>query len=219
MSHWQHIHGSTSSDDGVWARRVGPDDVWHIIEVTDMVDAVGSDWEGPPWEAALKIVDLRDITRSDILSALDSCGDPDAYHAALGRAANATLKRERIAAEREARLIAAVACAAHGDYAPMGEWYAPRSPRVARERAQRESRRLEADAGYRAARLSRPVNALGATAREFAQGWQGMQAAINRGIASGDPGANLMSKLYHATDGQTLGGKVDISDLREPNND
>ncbi len=57
-----------------------------------------------------------------------------------------------------------------------------------------ESRRLEQDQEAYESAMTRPVNALGSTAREFGQG--DLHSAIQRGLAKGDPKACLMGKLH-----------------------
>ena len=59
--------------------------------------------------------------------------------------------------------------------------------------------------------LAKPVNALGSTAHEFARG--DLMGPVLRGVAEGDPKAELMLKMYVAAGGQTLGG---TSWSREP---
>ena len=79
------------------------------------------------------------------------------------------------------------------DAAIMGDWDgdAYRPLIVA---AKRESNRLISDKKYVESQMSRPVNRLGSTAREFASG--DMQSALVRGIAKGDKIARIIGKVH-----------------------
>lgn len=57
----------------------------------------------------------------------------------------------------------------------------------------RESRELEASAERYEAAMDRPVNKIGSTAREYAAG--DLNSAILRGLADGDPTADLMARM------------------------
>ncbi len=59
--------------------------------------------------------------------------------------------------------------------------------------ARRESKLLASNDAEYQARMSRPVNKLGSTAREYAAG--DFSSAILRGLAEGDPRADLMARM------------------------
>lgn len=59
--------------------------------------------------------------------------------------------------------------------------------------AKHEARTLASDAAEYEARMSRPVNKIGSTAREYQAG--DTRSAILRGLEAGDPTADLMARL------------------------
>lgn len=84
------------------------------------------------------------------------------------------------------------ALASYGAYAPLWQEAGTNSHKLLRA-AKRESRLLATnDAGYEA-RMDRPVNKIGSTAREYAAG--DYNSAILRGLAERDPTAEIMAKM------------------------
>lgn len=84
------------------------------------------------------------------------------------------------------------ALSSHGAYAPLWQEASGNSHQLLRA-AKRESRTLATDSEAYEARMSRPVNKIGSTAREYATG--DTTSAILRGISEGDPRAELMARM------------------------
>jgi len=78
-----------------------------------------------------------------------------------------------------------------GSKAPLGEWNGNNYQKLIQE-AKRRSRELDDPRTYKEA-MERPVNKIGSTAKEFQQG--DVLSAVLRGVAGGDPTAELMLKL------------------------
>jgi len=142
---------------GKYARRVGHER-WQTIEWTDMDDACGRDNEGEPrYVVELSEIDLLATSDVQRQSALDCCGI------------------DLPAAQHEQVLVEALHD--YGARAPLDSWSGNNLRRLLRA-ARKRAAEIEADADERDAVLSRPVNRLGSTAREFAQG--DFRSAIDR---------------------------------------
>jgi hypothetical protein len=89
-------------------------------------------------------------------------------------------------------LCKAEALSSYGAYAPLWQEASGNAHALLRA-AKRESRQLATDAQAYEARMSRPVNRIGSTAREFAAG--DVSSAVLRGIEAGDPAADLMARM------------------------
>lgn len=89
-------------------------------------------------------------------------------------------------------LIKVEALASYGAYAPLWQEAGTNSRKLL-SAAKRESRLLATDDDAYEARMDRPVNAIGSTAREYASG--DVNSAILRGLADGDPRADLMARM------------------------
>jgi hypothetical protein len=156
---------------GKLARRVGGRR-FHVIEWTNMDDACGRDNEGhPKYVVELSEVDLDS---APIEEAKRSCGwegAPDTDEA--------------------------LAEMVHG-YGAKAPLYSGEGNGLAKlvAEAKRESRALASDPDAYEERMSRPVNALGSTAREFQA--SDFQSAMVRGVFAGDPKARVMAKMHGA---------------------
>jgi hypothetical protein len=84
------------------------------------------------------------------------------------------------------------ALSSYGAYAPLWSEAGTNAHKLLRA-AKRESRLLATNDAEYQARMDRPVNKIGSTAREYAAG--DMNSAILRGLADGDPRAELMAKM------------------------
>lgn len=168
---------------GMWLRHIdGPR--WHAVRITNMDDAIGRDNAGSPrYHGELVEVDL---TSGDMAGALQFNGWED----------------EEDLSER----WRADALVSYGAYAPL-ESDSSNNGTALVTAMKAASRRLQADADAYEAAMSRPVNGIGQTAREYAQGMDGLASALARGVAAGDPNALLMGGLYQRSDGATLGGE------------
>ncbi len=90
------------------------------------------------------------------------------------------------------RLMQVEALSSYGAYAPLWQEAGTNSHRLLRA-AKRESRLLATNDTEYQARMDRPINAIGSTARELATG--DVNSAILRGLEAGDPKADLMARM------------------------
>ena len=90
------------------------------------------------------------------------------------------------------RLWKVEACYSHGAKAPLFQ-ESGHNVRKLIAAAKREARQLASNDDEYQARMSRPVNAIGSTAREYQQG--DLQSGILRGVEAGDPKCELMLRL------------------------
>jgi hypothetical protein len=145
-----------------------------VIVFTNMIDACGRDAD--PHEKY--IVELREVDLSSQLlhEALECYGpeEPDGL------------------TDCQKRLMYIDALANYGAYAPLGGW-AGRNARRLLAGARAESRALEENVAAYEKAMSRPVNRIGSTAREYQAG--DIQSAITRGVADGRLEAELMLRL------------------------
>ncbi len=163
-----------------------------------MDEACGSDNEGSPkYSVDLSEVDLGAISAKNKAYAWKSCDG----NSMIGSASIT-------AAERD--LITAGCCFEYGQRAPLYE-VSTNNVYAGFRKCRAESYSLTRNATEYAARMARPVNKIGSTAREYMQG--DITSAVVRGIEAGNPSASLMAKMYVAADGQTLGGKLPESEL------
>lgn len=174
---------------------------FHFVELTNMNEACGSDNDGhPTYVVELSEVDLDAIGADTQRSAWRSC-DGDC----MVRPSDVTSYDN---SERD--LIAAGCCYEYGAKAPLHSVSTNNAHKGIRE-CRAESYSLTRDSDAYAARMERPVNKLGSTAREYMTG--DITSAIVRGAESGDPAARIIGRMYVATDGQTLGGRLPAGDI------
>lgn len=151
--------------------------VFWICEWTDMDDACGRDNEGhDKYVVELSEVDTRVIDDRQWVEVKNSCGWDGMPDTAEARAE----------------------CAhGYGLKAPLDSWSGNNLGKL-KTQARKRARELKADPGAYEQQMSRPVNAIGSTAREFGQG--NIHSAMLRGVSAGDDKARLMAKMYGASD-------------------
>jgi len=152
---------------GKWYRKVAAAR-FHVIELINMWDASG-DKSVPQYYVSLLDVD---ITSSDLKEAMRTCGPDD----------------EEL---QNNELVNVEALASYGATAPLGQWPGGNARKLLSE-ARSESRGLDDPDAYEAA-MSRPVNALGSTAREYGAG--DLDSALIRGLQRGDQNAQIIAKI------------------------
>ncbi len=171
-STWQYTGDvSPESYGGKWFRRVGHG-AYQVIELTNMDEACGRDNEGhDTYCVELSLVDLNEIPDAEQQCAIRSCGMENEIlsHAWL-----------------------AVACYEYGCKAPLESWSGNAYGKLLRQ-ARSMAHALKRDAAALAERMERPVNRLGSTAEEYMRG--DLDSAMMRGVASGDPTAELIAKI------------------------
>ena len=160
---------------GKWVRHIDGT-IYHIVDIFNWQETCGRDApEDVTHHVELVEVDL-DCGRLD--EARRSCGWAEDWCDEYGEPFPVLAKVE--------------ALHGYGAKAPLSQWNGT-DPEELIEGAVQESYALTDDeARYREA-MERPVNAVGATAREYQRGE--MQPALLRGLARGDEKAELMLKL------------------------
>jgi hypothetical protein len=196
----------------LYAREATPG-VFIFIEIMDLPGMMG---RGAParWSASVDVVSLYETSPDTVASAIRSCGWEGLYDIEGG----------------PTPLMLAEVLHSYGAKSPMWSADAGRvnernrydSPderhrpfRDIRAEARREAEAL-LDADYRDEVLdTRVVNAIGQTAREFADGTPGLWSALRRIAAdpNASPSQKLVLKMY-GNAGQTLGGDAVPADLR-----
>jgi hypothetical protein len=184
--------------------------VYVFIEILDLPEYMGKE-ATVRWCASVDVVDIFATSPETIDSAMRSCGFDEAEI-------------------EPTPLILAEVLHSYGAKSPMWSGDAGRVNehnfydrpderhrpfRDIRAEARREAEAL-LDADYRDEMLdTRIVNAIGQTAREFADGTPGLWSALRRIAADPDasPSQKLVLKMY-GNAGQTLGGDVVPADLR-----
>lgn len=158
---------------GSWGRHIAGGQ-YHVIYIVDMDDACGRDNEGQPkYCVELYLVDADVATDKQTKEAVQSCG----YE-------GLDLKDKRVVAELLFE---------YGVRAPLNSITTNSRDKGFRE-ARKLSYELSGSEQLMEARMNRPVNAIGSTAREYMQG--DIFAAMERGVEKGDPKAKLMAKIY-----------------------
>lgn len=182
---------------GVWARYIDGQR-WHFIELLNMDECCGRDNEGQPrYSITLSEVDLDEVPPEEIRRALECCG-----------------LLEHVQEHQDGvgcGELVADAVRSYGIAAPLHE-ESTNNAYAGIAACRKKSYRLTRDAEAYEDAMSRPVNRLGSTAREFGRG--DINAALLRGLEKGDQDARIIAKMYVAANGQTLGGKMPERDLR-----
>jgi hypothetical protein len=155
------------------ARKVGAH-AWQFLEMIDVHSATGED-TGPRYACEVKYVDLASLSPDTIKSAVESCGSPE--YASDPRAV-------------------AEMCAQYGAAAPLHSENGNNRREVMRAAYRAADDLLSPDTFSDA--MARPVNALGSTAEEYMRG--DLDAAMARGVESGDPSARLLAKMHGIPD-------------------
>lgn len=182
---------------GKFYRRVakGEGPTWgrfHVMEVLNW-----NEHDSNPectYNVDLSEVDLDEATAKMIDEALRSCyGEADAIS---------------VEADPNAALIKVECLHSYGSKAPLWNRSGNNLRKLMAE-CRAESAALDDPSAHEAA-MSRAVNAIGSTAREFAQG--DIYSAMDRGVREGDEKAKLMAKLYGA-DSETIEAVKDTGPL------
>jgi hypothetical protein len=190
---------------GKWCRHVGGRR-YHVIELMNWAETVGEREAaeiGAKYNVSLREVDLTDLGDKPIRDALRSCGWEFAPE-------NGDIECEHngstVCGRWEAHfdLVIVEACHGQGSAAPIWDENGNSWRKLIRA-AMRESRALDNPEAHERA-MSRPVNAIGSTAAEYARG--DLVSPLKRGEAAGDPKASLIAKMYRNAGGRTLGGEV-----------
>jgi len=158
---------------GRWARHVGGTR-YHVIRFDNLEDCMGSD---APTAYSCDLQEV-DVTSDQLTDALKCCGWDE-------------LDSDRLTAP-QMELAKAESLSSYGAYAPLWSDSGANAHKLIRE-AKRQSRLLSSDAEAYEAAMDRPVNRIGSTAREFQAG--DIQSAVLRGVAAGDPAAEIMLKM------------------------
>lgn len=174
--------------DARWMRKI-EGRRFHIIHLTDMVDACGSDAE-EAYEIALKEVDIDVVPLKEMESALRSCG---------WKMDNGIVVQEhngQIVADKDVDACLVQCLVDYGVSAPLFSKMGNDRGRLFRE-ARKESYLLSSDRDAYEERMQRPVNRLGSTAREFGQG--DLQSGLCRAAMGTDPAGKLAAKISGIT--------------------
>ncbi len=152
---------------GKWIRRVS-ETRYHVIELTNWEDAIFRDAEGgPTYCVDLSEIDITSPVLRDARRSMD------------------------VDSEDPNPLALVEALHGYGAKAPLFQEDGNNFRTLFRA-AVRESKALD-DPSAREAAMARPVNKIGSTAAEFAAG--DINSAILRGLADGNPVANLMARV------------------------
>lgn len=183
MKHWQELSGDINWEDygASWARRdpINPR-AFYVIKHENLIECMGErdvkESGCDPHLCSIYRVDLDATSDRCIKAALNCCG----------------LDLDDI--DPEYRDLALVDClVSYGAAAPMGE-HSSRYAVRARAAARRDAEYLMGDHEACEQALSRPVNALGSTAAEYARG--DFAPAIERGVLAGEQNARVTAKMY-----------------------
>jgi hypothetical protein len=146
---------------------------YQFVELINMDEACGRDNEGQPkYNVSLRLVDLNTVSAGNVKSALDCCGQ----EAKSGLADD----------------IIAECLDSYGCHAPLEQYNGNNARALMRQAYQAANDLLDPEQLETA--LSKPVNKLGSTAREFAQG--DFTSAMQRGCEAGSPDARIMAKIH-----------------------
>jgi len=195
MRGWTDIGSDVSWDDhgGLWARATREPGVYYVIRFENMVECCGERDAaeiGYTYEASVYMLDLAAIGDAGIASALRSSGWK--YDGVTGDVVN-EYDGEIVASGPAAELTIVYACRSYGHGAPLETFTGNARPSHIRAEARRYAETCMRDAGLLAARLARPVNAIGSTAAEYGRG--DITAAFSR-MAPDSPENTLMLRLY-----------------------
>jgi hypothetical protein len=173
MRGWTDIGSDASWDEhgGRWAKRAA-DGSWYVVRFDNMYEACGEDEckrDGQDqYVCEVERVDLSDLGDDTLASALRCCGftkDIDGF--IYDDSGN-----EIASPKDETRfyLVLVEACVSYGAKQPLDSFSGNVRPSNVRANARRAAEALMRDATALGERLDRPVNAIGATAREYARG-------------------------------------------------
>ena len=196
MKDWIELSGYVNWQDygARWAKRAR-DGSWLVLDFCNMY---GSDHNPEElYICEVKRVNLATLPRKELTNALRSCGwvlrtDGTVIDEHSG---------DKIGTGEE---IIVEACLGYGCAEPLATESSAHSPIKVRGRARRTAKNLMHDTNKLETALSRPVNKIGSTAREY--GASDLASAIERNVT---PTGALIRKMYNNCNGQTLGGSND----------
>ena len=174
---WQFLTGDANFKmyGGKWYNKIN-DDVYHVISLINLWDAMGDEGGLNQYNVELQEIDFNILSEKNIISAMECCG--------MSNSNNET--------DKVNRLMLVESISDYGCYIPMGNWSGNNYKNLL-ARARDESRCLMGEE-YHEKQLQRPVNQIGSTALEYGQG--DTISAMIRGIANDDPGAKIIGKMH-----------------------
>ena len=155
---------------GKWYKQV-VSSTYHIIELINMWNATGEE-DQDKYVVELREIDLSHLSEKQIKESVESCG---------------WINEENINT-----LMVIESIHSYGYGAPMGNWSGNNYSKLLKL-ARDESNQLSDD-DYHENQMNRPVNKLGSTAREYAQG--DTISAMIRGIANNNMDAKILGKIH-----------------------
>lgn len=174
---------------GKWVRKVGYGR-YHVIELTNWEDACGRDAEGgPTYNLDLSEINIGDSERAR--EALESCGWAILQEGLEAGSVYCPHSGDIVATGESVSLCIVEAMHSAGSKAPLDSADGNNWRQLFREMV-RASKALDEPAAHAAA-MARPVNRIGSTAAEYAAG--DVRSAVLRGLADGDPKAELLAKI------------------------
>ncbi len=206
MKNWDTLIGDVNWEvyGGSWGKQ-DPSNLsrFWILDFTNMLDACGESMpDGKNNICDVRLVDLSEIPAEDIRSALECCGFDS----------QESIEEQFNHNPDKFSMFLAECCSQYGTYAPMGS-ESSRYPMRARARARRLAIELMGDESQTDDCLNRPANAIGSSARDFMRGdiLAGLRESADKVLEGEEvsPMARIMLKMYGASNGQTLGGKVE----------
>lgn len=186
MKGWTDIGSDVSWDEygGRWARRAR-DGSWYVVEFMDMYEACGEDecknYGQCRYVCEVNRVDLTDLDAETLKSALQGAGLQIVDKTPIdGIRAIVSDQGDVVATSNGPTwdLVLVEAYASSGAKQPLESFSGDTRPANVRANARRAAEALMRDAVALEAKLDRPVNAIGATAREYARGE--IMPALNR---------------------------------------
>jgi hypothetical protein len=198
MRGWIELCGDLNWIDyyGMWARKAR-DGAWYVLRWTNLFDAGGKDFVDTPYECEVKYLSFADMSVETIASALRSCGyvvSPD------GRSIRQEYDGSVVCNGEYFEACLVECCIGYGLGAPLETFAGKSYPTRIRAEARRYAESCMKDVALREERLSRPVNRIGSTAREYGVG--DIDAALHRGPF--DIGKNLVRRLHGMVPGDSV---------------
>lgn len=173
---------------GTWVRKVS-DSRFHVAQIFNWEESVGSEGEGMGYNVSLREVDTDDADRYH--PSLKSCGYEMEKDGTIYVPCTGDVLCE--ANDEKARKLILCECMnGYGAYAPLEEFNGEDFLELFAQAAALSNELVEDNEAYEA-RMNRPVNRLGSTAREYQKG--DLDSAMMRGLVKEDSRAELWAKL------------------------
>ena len=177
---------------GKWCRQVSPSR-FHVVSIFNWEETTGEE-DGPTYHLDISEVDTDDADR--VSESLKSCGYEMEADGTIFIPYSGDVLCEA-SDEKTRRLILCECMHGYGAHAPLEAWDGDGlEPLFAN--AAKVSKNLSEDAEAYEAAMNRPVNALGSTAREYAQG--DIKSPMMRGLSRGDQASEIMTIMYFGRD-------------------